>query len=152
MTLQVGTQRPSFDGATEWLNHTGAHAEHEMESHVTLIHFWAISCAACMDNFARLAEWRDTHAEAGLRIIAVHTPDTKEDADTESVRDAVLENNITEPCAIDNGHALRDRFANGQADLPAYYLFDREEKLIVCAVGKDGLKEIESALEAAIKK
>lgn len=151
MTIEVGTRRPSFDGATEWLNATGAHAEHEAEGHVTLVHFWAISCDACKDNFARIAPWRDDYEKAGLRVVAVHTPDTEEDADAESVRDAILEHGITEPCAIDNEHALRERFGNESGDLPAYYLFDREGKLIVSAAGKNGIDAVAPTLERAIE-
>lgn len=150
MTIEIGTRRPSFDGATEWLNATGAHAEHETEGHVTLVHFWLISCRACKDNFAQLAQLRDAYAESGLRVVAVHSPVTEEDADTESVRDAALEHGISEPCAIDNEHVLRDRFENIDVELPAYYLFDREGKLVAHSDREVGLEVIMHALETVI--
>jgi hypothetical protein len=47
-----------------------------------------------------------------LRVIAVHLPRSEADEDVEEVRAAISENNIMEPCAIDNERKLRDAFQN----------------------------------------
>jgi len=49
----------------------------------------------------------------------------------EAVREAIATNTITEPCAIDNEHRLKDAFQNDQGYVPAYYFFDGEGKLRV---------------------
>jgi len=141
----TGTEMPSLDGATEWFNATGARAAAEAQGHPTLVHFWSVSCDTCIDNLARVAALRDTYE--GLRVIAIHTPRAEADTDTEKVRDAVTHNNITEPCAVDNEHKLREAFQNENADMPAYYLYDGEGKLSSFASGEDGLSTVESALE-----
>ncbi|HEV2761647.1 MAG TPA: redoxin domain-containing protein [Pyrinomonadaceae bacterium] len=150
MPLEVGAEMPSLEGATEWLNATGARAEAEAEGHPTLVHFWSVSCATCRENLPRVAEWRDRHAGEGLRVIAVHTPSDPADADAESVRDCVSTCNITEPCAVDNEHRLRDAFGNEQDSLPAYYLFDAEGKLRSYAAGEGGLDTVGPALERVL--
>ncbi|HYX40741.1 MAG TPA: redoxin domain-containing protein [Pyrinomonadaceae bacterium] len=147
MPMRIGTEMPSLDGATEWLNATGAHAAHEAQGHPTLVHFWAVSCGICKDNLPRVAEWRDARAADGLRVIAVHLPRYEADTDTEAVRDAVTQYNITEPCAVDNEHRLRDAFQNEQGYVPAYYLFDHAGKLRGFAAGARGLSMISAALE-----
>ena len=150
MPLENGSEMPPLDGATEWFNATGARAAEEAKGHPTLVHFWSISCGICKDNLPRVATWRDERAGDGLRVIAVHTPRDEADTDTEQVRDAITHYNITEPCAVDNEHKLRDAFQNGQGDVPAYYLFDGEGKLRSFAAGERGLGTVAAALERVL--
>jgi hypothetical protein len=95
----------------------------------------------------RIAEWRDQRSTEGLRVIAVHMPRYEADTDTEAVRDHIAKYKITEPCAIDNQHKLRDAFQNEQGYVPAYYLFDAEGKLRSFAAGERGIDMLSSALE-----
>ena len=55
-------------------------------------------------------------------------------------------NDITEPCAVDNLHKLRDAFQNEQGFVPAYYLFDAEGKLKSFAAGERGTALLGAAL------
>jgi hypothetical protein len=138
---------PSLAGATEWFGGTQAAAEELAAGHPTLVHFWSVSCGICKENLSRVATWRDERKEAGLRVIAVHMPRYEADTDVEAVRDAVSTYGITEPCAVDNLHKLRDTFQNEQGYVPAYYLFDREGKLKSFAAGERGLDLLSSALD-----
>ena len=97
-----------------------------------------------------MAEWRDGRAGEGLRVIAVHMPRYEADTDVEAVREAIAKYNITEPCAIDNEHKLRDAFQNEQGYVPAYYLFDAEGKLKSFAAGERGLNMIAPALDSLL--
>jgi len=147
MPMRIGSQMPSFEGATEWLNATGARAEAEAEGHPTLVHFWSVSCGVCKENLPRVAELRDRHAAGGLRVVAIHMPRQEADTDAEAVRECVGVYQITEPCAVDNEHKLRDAFENEQGHVPAYYLFDAEGKLRSFAAGERGLGVVTPALE-----
>jgi thiol-disulfide isomerase/thioredoxin len=150
MPMRIGTQMPALEGATEWLNATGAHAAHESEGQPTLVHFWSVSCHICKDNMPRVAEWRDARAADGLRVIAVHMPRYEADTDAEAVRAAVAQYQITEPCAVDNEHRLRDAFQNEQGYVPAYYLFDHTGKLRGFAAGERGLSLISATLDRVL--
>jgi thiol-disulfide isomerase/thioredoxin len=147
MPMRIGTEMPSLEGATEWLNATGAHAEAEVKGHPTLVHFWAVSCGVCKDNLPKVARWRDERGGQGLRVVAVHMPRYEADTDAEAVRDAVAEYNISEPCAVDNEHKLRDAFQNEQGHVPAYYLFDAEGKLRCFAAGERGFAMVAASLD-----
>jgi thiol-disulfide isomerase/thioredoxin len=147
MPMRIGTERPSLDGATEWFGATQAHAEAESKGQPTLVHFWSVSCGTCKENLPRIAEWREKNREAGLRVIAVHMPRYEADTDVEAVREAISTYNITEPCAIDNQHLLRDAFQNEQGYVPAYYLFDAEGKLKSFAAGERGFSMVAAALD-----
>jgi thiol-disulfide isomerase/thioredoxin len=150
MPMRIGTPLPSFEGATEWFGGTQAHAEAETRDHPTLVHFWASSCGICKDNLPRVAEWRDEKREQGLRVIAIHMPRYESDTDVEVVRDLISKFNISEPCAIDNEHKLRDAFQNDQGFVPAYYLFDAEGKLKSFAAGERGLDMLKSAIDRVL--
>ena len=145
--MRIGTEMPKLDGATEWFGGTQAHAEVESKGHPTHVHFWSVSCHICKDNMPRVGEWRDQYGTDGLRVIAVHMPRYEADTDVEAVREAIARHNITEPCAVDNGHKLRDAFHNEHGYVPAYYLFDAEGKLKSFAAGERGLSMLTSALE-----
>lgn len=141
---------PSLDGATEWFGGTQAHAEAEAEGRPTLIHFWSISCGVCKENMPLIAEWREQLKDRGLRVIAVHMPRHELDTDVEEVRDVIAAYGITEVCAIDNEHKLREAFQNDQGYVPAYYLFDDEGKLRSFAAGERGLDLLKGTLDRII--
>jgi thiol-disulfide isomerase/thioredoxin len=151
MAMRIGTKMPSFDGATEWFSGTQAHAEEEVRDRPTLVHFWASSCGTCKDNLPRVAEWRDEKRDQGLRVVAIHMPRYEADTDVEVVRDLIAKYNITEPCAVDNEHKLREAFQNDQGFVPAYYLFDAEGKLKSFAAGERGLDMLKSAIERVLE-
>jgi hypothetical protein len=77
-------------------------------------------------------------------------PRYEADTDAEAVREAVATYNITEPCAVDNEHRLRDAFQNEQGYVPAYYLFDAEGHLRGFAAGEFGLKVIGPVLDRVL--
>jgi thiol-disulfide isomerase/thioredoxin len=147
MPMRIGTEMPQLDGATEWFGGTQAHAEAESKGRPTLVHFWSVSCGICKENMPRVGEWRDRRAADGLRVIGVHLPRYEADTDVEAVREAISKYNITEPCAVDNQHKLRDAFHNEHGYVPAYYLFDAAGRLKSFAAGERGLDMLSAALE-----
>jgi thiol-disulfide isomerase/thioredoxin len=150
MGMRIGTEMPRLDGATEWFGGTQAHAEAEAKGQPTLVHFWSVSCGTCKENMPRVAEWRDGFKDRGLRVIAIHMPRYEADTDVEAVREAIATNTITEPCAVDNEHKLRDAFQNEQGYVPAYFLFDGEGKLRSFAAGERGLDLLKATLERVL--
>jgi len=138
---------PSLEGATEWLSGSVEEVMRETAGHPVLIHFWSLSCGMCKDNLPTVAEWREKYREAGLSLVAIHMPRYPTDTDVNSVREAVIQYEISESAAIDNEHKLRDAFQNEKGYVPAYYLFDEQHKLKSFAAGEYGVKVIEPAIE-----
>ena len=150
MPMRIGTEMPALDGATEWFGSTQAHAEALSQEGPTLVHFWSVSCGMCKENLPRVAAWREEKKAEGLRVIAIHMPRYEADTNTEGVRDAIAKYGITEPCAIDNEHKLRDAFQNEHGYVPAYYLFDSQQKLRSFAAGERGLDMLSAALDRVL--
>jgi thiol-disulfide isomerase/thioredoxin len=109
-----------------------------------IIYFWSKSCPSCHANMPYLQKLRDSYADNGLQVIAVHRPMGDFDLDTEEIRKVALELGVTEPCALDNDHKIGD--ALGVDAWPTYFLFDAEGKLRRHAKGNFGVRMIEQAL------
>ena len=150
MPMRIGTEMPSLESATHWISGSADEALEAARGRPTLVHFWAVSCGICKANLPRVAEWRERYRDDGLRVIAVHMPRYPADTDVEAVRSAVSRHDITEPCAIDNEHKLRDAFQNEQGYVPAYYLFDHEGRLRSFAAGERGLAMLSAALDRTL--
>jgi thiol-disulfide isomerase/thioredoxin/predicted Ser/Thr protein kinase len=149
--MKLDSNMPSFSGATEWFNQTAAQAVYETKGRPTLVHFWSISCAISEANLPHVAELRDERKREGLRVIAVHLPRFEAETDTEAVREAIAKLQLTEPCAVDNEHKLRDAFLNEQGYVPAYYLFDTQGKLRSFTAGERGLAMLEDRLDRMLE-
>jgi hypothetical protein len=94
--------------------------------------------------------WQEQYAAEGLQLIAVHMPRQESDLDIARVQEDVEQMRITEPCAVDNRHAIAEAFQNEY--VPAYFLFDREGKLRSRAAGYAGLALLGSALKRQFEK
>ena len=118
--LKIDFRLPSLAEATEWLNSKSS--VQQVKGHPTLVHFWSISSETAKTNLAQVAELRDQRRREGLRVIAVHVPQSEAEKAPRAVSDAIARLNLTEPCALDNNLKL----SQGQEDLPVYFLFDPE--------------------------
>src|SRR5689334_15315222 len=148
---KVATKLPPLAGATEWLNRPAAASRKtkdlETKGHPTLIHFWSISSETSKINLAQVAQLRDQRKRDGLRVMAVHSPQSDAEKDTRAVREAAARLNLTEPCALDNDHRLAEAFATSVDQVPAYFLYGPEGNLHGSATGANGVDEIEDALD-----
>ena len=147
MPMKIGDPRPSFEGATEWLNELEHTAEEYVSGQPTLVYFWAVSCGICKENMPKLQELKAKYKDQGLRTVAVHMPRYEADTDLEKIKASIDEHCIDDVCAIDNQHKLRDAFLNEQGWVPVYYVFDADGKLKTRAAGEFGLGIISQALE-----
>ena len=143
MPLRKGTPMPDLSGATEWIN--GETKREDLIGSPTLIHFFARSCHICHENMPAIIAWRDQFASHGLKVVGIHMPREEQDTQMSAVRADISQMGVTEPCAIDNLHAIGERFENQL--WPAYFLFDAEGNMTGRAAGYAGLKMIEGPLK-----
>lgn len=148
MPLRIGDSLPPLEGATSWYNFQGDLNSLELVGHPVLVHFWSVSCYLCKDSFPTLRTLISTYVPKGLKVIAVHMPRQEEDTNQELVAKCIKEFSISEPCAVDDEHKLKDAFKNNEGWVPAYFLFDREGKLRSRSAGEVGI----SALKVNILK
>ena len=138
---------PSMEGATTWFNGSLEALEEQIKGKPTLVHFWAVSCGICKQKMPQLQEIAAKYGERGLQTVAVHMPRYEADTDLDTVNEAMFENRITEPVAVDSLHKLKEAFKNEQGWVPVYYLFDAEGKLKTRAAGEFGVSVLQTALD-----
>jgi thiol-disulfide isomerase/thioredoxin len=109
------------------------------------VQFWALSCSLCKDHQPTLQAFKRTYGARGVRFVSVHMPRQESDTPVDQVEAVVEALGIEEPVAIDNEHAIGERF---QTDglWPVYFLFDETGKLRARAAGAAGPQAIERVL------
>jgi thiol-disulfide isomerase/thioredoxin len=147
MGLRMRSPLPSLEGAAAWVN--GKLDPLTLQDKPVLVHFWSLSCYMCHDVANQVAGWRERYTPQGLAIVSIHQPRSPEELDVVKIsEDARGPMNITQPCAIDNEHAIVDRFEN--AFVPAYYLFNRDHQLRHFQAGDKGYDRIEAAVKRVL--
>ena len=147
MALRMRSPLPSLEGAHAWVNREVA--IDELRGRPVVVSFWSMSCHLCHENAELMAAWRDRFAERGVAFVAIHQPRAADELDVGAVtKDALEEMALTQPVAIDNDHAIVDRFAN--EFVPAFYVFNRSHELRHFQAGGKGLERIEAAIERVL--
>ncbi|MBV8490285.1 MAG: redoxin domain-containing protein [Candidatus Eremiobacteraeota bacterium] len=139
---------PSLEGAAAWINGGEPSAE-ELRGRPVVVSFWSQTCHLCHESAELVATWRDKYAARGVAFVAVHQPRSEAELDVASVtKDALEEMKLTQPTAIDNDHAIVERFAN--EFVPAFYVFNRRHELRHFQAGGKGFDRIEAAIDRVL--
>jgi thiol-disulfide isomerase/thioredoxin len=138
---------PSFDGAAAWVN--GEVTVEELRGRPVVVSFWSKSCYLCHDSAELVAQWRDRFEAHGVAFVAVHQPRSEDELDIAAVtKDALEEMKLTQPVAIDNAHAIVERFSN--QFVPAFYVFNRMHELRHFQAGGKSFERIEAAIQRVL--
>ena len=116
-------QRPSFTGATGWLNSEPL-ALDELAGRVVLVDFWTLTCINWLRTAPYVRAWSQAYREDGLVVVGVHTPEFSFEHEPDRVQRATTARAIDYPVAVDNEYAVWSAFDNHY--WPALYLVDRD--------------------------
>ncbi|WP_373045655.1 redoxin domain-containing protein [Vulgatibacter sp.] len=144
MALKLRTPMPDLTGATEWLHGDPISAD-SLKGHVTLVHFWAVSCGICKPHLPTINEWKQKYEGQGVRFVSIHMPRQEADTDVAAVKKAIEEYAIRHPTAVDNMHGVTDAFQNEY--VPAYYVFDQEGQLRCYMSGEKVLPGVQQTID-----
>jgi thiol-disulfide isomerase/thioredoxin len=109
----------------DWLNSAPLSLA-QLRGKVVLVEFWAFECVNCLNSRAWVEKIAQDKAAAGLVVVAVHTPELRDERSRDNVRAAVAQLGIHYPVMIDGDYSYWN--ALGNQYWPAFYL-----------VGRDGL-------------
>lgn len=144
MALRMRSPLPSLEGAAAWLN--GEPTPEELRGRPVVVSFWSKSCYICHDTAQQFNDWRERFAKEGVAFVSIHQPRSEDELNVgEVTKDAVEEMKLTQPVAIDNDHAIVERFEN--QFVPAYYVFNRAHRLRHFQAGGKGFERLEAAIE-----
>lgn len=116
-----------------WIN-SGPVSRTDMQGHVTIVEFWTFMCQNCQDAMAGLKKVYAQYKDKGLIVIGVHSPELAPERDVLNVRQAVIDQGVTWPVALDNDFKNWNAYKN--AYWPAFYLIDKHGNLRYLLVGE----------------
>jgi cytochrome c biogenesis protein CcdA/thiol-disulfide isomerase/thioredoxin len=124
---------PPIDGIDAWINSEPLQIN-DLKGKVVLIDFWTYSCINCMRTLPYLNDWYRKYHDQGLVIIGVHTPEFDFEKNLDNVKNAVAQDGIKYPVALDS-HFVTWRNFNNQY-WPAHYLIDKKGYIVYTHFGE----------------
>ena len=136
---------PLFPTKLPWVNATGAQASTIQRGKPMLVEFWDFCRPNSMRTLPYVKEWHERYADAGLRVIGVHSPGFEPSREEDAVRAAVHRLEIRHPVLIDSELQLWRDYEN--EGWPARYLFDGHARLFEYHYGEGAYGETERAIQ-----
>ncbi|MEI7559920.1 MAG: redoxin domain-containing protein [Actinomycetes bacterium] len=109
-----------------------------------LVELWDMTQPASMRTIAYMNEWHARYAEAGLRVIGVHTASRPEAEDEAAIEAAVKRLGINYPVVVDTDGEIWSFY--GPQGYPSRYLFNGDFRLEDIQVGEGGYTETEELI------
>ncbi|HEX5224347.1 MAG TPA: DipZ protein [Solirubrobacteraceae bacterium] len=135
---------PLFPTKLPWVNSDGPVATLQ-RGRPMLVEFWDFCRPNSLRTLPYMKAWHERYAEAGLRVIGVHSPGFEASRPEEAVRGAVARLGIDYPVLIDSDFVLWQEYEN--EGWPARYLFDGRARLFDYHFGEGGYTETERAIQ-----
>ena len=119
--------------AADWLNSPPLTLA-QLRGKVVLVEVWAFECVNCLNSRAWVEKVAHEQAAAGLVVVAVHTPELRDERSSDNVRAAVARLAIDYPVMIDGDSSYWN--ALGNQYWPAFYLIGRDGLIHGRAIGE----------------
>ncbi|MFC7473342.1 redoxin family protein [Dankookia sp. GCM10030260] len=139
---------PEFAGLDGWLNSPVPLSIAGLRGKVVLVDFWTYSCINCRRTFRYLNRWQAEYGAAGLQVIGIHTPEFGFERQRHNVESAVREFGLRYPVGQDNRFETW-RAWNNRA-WPAFYLLDRDGRIVLLREGEGHAREMEAAIRGLL--
>ncbi len=135
---------PLFPTKLPWANAPGPQSIIQ-QGKPMLVEFWDFCLPNSMRTLPYMKAWHERYAQAGLRVIGVHSPGFEPSRREDAVREAVARLGIAYPVLIDSELALWQEYEN--EGWPARYLFDGRARLFDYHYGEGAYEETELAIQ-----
>ncbi|OZI67051.1 thioredoxin family protein [Bordetella genomosp. 11] len=140
-------QAPGFTGIEKWLNSPPLDLA-SLRGKVVLVDFWTYTCINCIHTLPYVKAWHEKYKDSGLVVVGVHTPEFPFERSTRNVEDAIKRFGIAYPVAQDNQYATWDAYRNRY--WPAFYLIDKQGRIVYTHFGEGRYKETEAMIQQAL--
>jgi thiol-disulfide isomerase/thioredoxin len=143
-----GASAPEFTGIDGWLNTDAPLTLAGLRGKVVLVDFWTYSCINCRRTVPYLNRWQAEYGARGLQVIGIHTPEFGFERTRRNVAESVREFGIRYPVGQDNGFRTWRAWTNRA--WPAFYLLDRDGRIVLVREGEGHAHELEDAIRALL--
>ena len=138
---------PPFPRHLQWANVATLRMD-QQRGKVVLIEFWDFCRVNSLRTLPYLKAWHERYADAGLRIVQVHTGGFEPARSEANVRRAVERLEIEWPVAIDSELEVWDIYGN--QGWPGRYLWDADQRLHSMHYGEGAYVETEREIQALL--
>ena len=139
---------PDFVGIDGWINTPAPLSVAGLRGKVVLVDFWTYSCINCRRTVPYLNRWQAEYGPRGLQVVGIHTPEFSFERMRRNVEASVREFGILYPVGQDNDRRTWRAWSN-QA-WPAFYLLDREGRVVLLREGEGHAREMEGAIRGLL--
>jgi hypothetical protein len=133
----------------EWLNVAFLRMDRLMGRHAVLVEFWDFARVNSLRTQPYLKAWHERYAEAGLRVIGVHSPGYSFGRDPDTVARAVERLGVRYPVLLDPRLEVWRLYGN--RGWPGRYLIDRQGLLRFMHYGEGEYLETELAIQESLR-
>ena len=139
---------PEFPPGLEWLGVSFLRMDRLLGRNAVLLEFWDFARVNSLRTLPYMKAWHERYADAGLRVIGVHSPGYSFGRDPGTVRRAVERLEIRHPVALDPSLEVWRLYGN--RGWPARYLFDRRGRLRWFHYGEGAYRDTELAIREVL--
>ena len=139
---------PEFPSGMEWLNVAFLRMNTLMGRGAVLVEFWDFARVNSLRTMPYLKAWHERYADAGLRVVGIHSPGYSFGRDRDTVAAAVERLEVAYPVLLDP--ALEVWRLYGNKGWPGRYLFDRTGRLAFIHYGEGEYLDTELAIQECV--
>jgi hypothetical protein len=140
---------PEFPKGIEWRNVAFLRMDKLLGRNGVLVEFWDFARINSLRTLPYLVAWHERYADAGLRVIAVHTPGYSFGRDPEVVTAALERLGVPFAVALDPDYAVWRQYGN--RGWPGRYVFDRRGILRYFHYGEGDYEGTELAVQEVLR-
>lgn len=144
----AGRPAPEFVGLDGWINARGPITLAGLRGKVVLVDFWTYSCINCRRTVPYLNRWNSEYGPLGLRVVGIHTPEFGFERARRNVETSTREFGIQYPVGQDNNFQTWRAWSN--RSWPAFYLLDRDGRIVLFREGEGYAREMEGAIRGLL--
>jgi hypothetical protein len=134
---------PPFPLQLPWVNVAPLRMD-KQRGRPVLVEFFDFLRVPSLRTLPYMKAWHERYAQAGLRVITVHSGSHEVSRDEAAIREAVGRLGIEHPVLIDSEFKLWAAYGN--EGWPSRYLWDTENRLFEAHAGEGGYLETEAAI------
>jgi hypothetical protein len=139
---------PEFPNKGDWLNVAFLRMSTLMGRGAVLVEFWDFARVNSLRTMPYLKAWHERYADAGLRVVGIHSPGYSFGRDRDTVARAVERLDVGYPVLLDPDLEVWRLYGN--MGWPGRYLFDRTGRLVFIHYGEGEYLDTELAIQEAV--
>jgi thiol-disulfide isomerase/thioredoxin len=127
-----------------WINSPPLTME-ALRGKVVVVDFWTFACYNCRNTLPYFKAWDQKYRAQGLVIIGVHTPELFIERDLANVKQAVQDDGLKYPIAVDGDYANWNRYRVWA--WPTWFIVDKEGYIRYSHVGEGDYTRSEATIQ-----